>query len=78
MKRSEMIKLISNVILHDSTEFSLTAKEADVLLKAIEQAGMLPPYNENSQYYSRADADGYEWELEQSIEDRVKEVWRPG
>lgn len=43
MKRSEMVEILTRVILNDRTEFRLVQEEADLILKAIEAAGMTPP-----------------------------------
>lgn len=47
MKRSEMKELVKNKLLDlYMLDFS-TEERAEFLLKAIEEAGMLPPLNEN-------------------------------
>ena len=38
-----MIKLISKTILNETTYFHLTPEESALILKTIEDAGMLPP-----------------------------------
>lgn len=43
MKRSDMIKLITEITLDSSTSFSLNKKEATIILNKLENAGMLPP-----------------------------------
>jgi hypothetical protein len=43
MKRSEMITLISKVILNKTSYFHLTPEEADLILTEIEKLGMMPP-----------------------------------
>jgi hypothetical protein len=43
MKRSEMIEIMTRVILNSETEFRLNEEEAELMLRAIENAGMVPP-----------------------------------
>ena len=43
MKRSEMLKLMTNVVLDDLSECKLNEKEADRILKAMEAVGITPP-----------------------------------
>lgn len=43
MKRSEMIKLITELTLSIDTEFKLNALEAELLLSKLEEVGMKPP-----------------------------------
>lgn len=43
MKRSEMVKIMTRVILNSESEFRLNKEEAELLLKVMEDNGMLPP-----------------------------------
>lgn len=71
MKRSEMVnRLAAKLIL--SLPIAVTEEEstecADVLLKFVEDEGMLPPYS-SSEFYAKwvgeRDSDGgYSWEKE--------------
>lgn len=71
MKRSEMIKKMSEHLILN-LPIALTEEEstecADVLLKFVEDEGMLPPYS-SSEFYAKwvgeRDSDGgYSWEKE--------------
>lgn len=43
MKRSEMLDLMTKTIICQETGFSISLDEADILLKEMEELGMLPP-----------------------------------
>ena len=68
MKRSEAVKLIHNIIsdeLLTTEEFNLN--DCSELLKALEEAGMLPPPDYTETYYSGDEPGGYSpnfWEDE--------------
>jgi hypothetical protein len=69
MKRSEAVKLIHNIIsdeLLTTEEFNLN--DCSELLKALEEAGMLPPPDYTETYYSGDEPGGYNpnsWEDEE-------------
>ena len=69
MKRSEAVKLIHNIIsdeLLTTEEFNLN--DCSELLKALEEAGMLPPPDYTETYYSGDEPGGYHpnfWEDEE-------------
>jgi ribosomal protein L37AE/L43A len=50
MKRSEMIKIISQVKLNEETGFELSLEEAVRILTEIESYGMQPPENSDYRY----------------------------
>lgn len=75
MKRSDMIKLITEIKLDSSTSFSLNKKEATIILNKLESAGMLPPLrsaNYKDEFWDKAicaEMDGVDikvatWEME--------------
>lgn len=63
MKRSEAIKIISHYIYELNVEPEDCDKEADLILKALEKAGMLPPKDETDKqgYYGET---FHKWEEE--------------
>ena len=69
MKRSEMVKLITEVVLNEKSEFTLTKDEADLILKKIEEAGMeSPPHQEQ---FGTGYPDEYGFEM-------IDVRWAPG
>lgn len=59
MKRSEMIEILTDLVLNKDTGFKLNEKEADLILTEIQSNGILPPVNRHMGYY---------WEDEEQIE----------
>lgn len=70
MKRSEMVDIIQEHIVDcmGGTADLVHREITEEILIDIERAGMLPPFNEDNGPYTKADADGYEWEKELSKE----------
>lgn len=58
-------KIIDIVFYHSQEDLILDEEEASAILTDLEEAGMLPPFNENNtDQASKRDTDGYTWEDE--------------
>lgn len=69
MKRSEMLKLMQRTYeriyeANDYKRFYGNVLEFDVLLQAMEEAGMLPPVDRTQSPSTIAAGEAYEWEPE--------------
>jgi hypothetical protein len=74
MKRSEMLKVITDELFYGSlaarvnksntTVTELAEKDAEAVLKLIEKFGMLPPFVDQYESDTSLDLIGNRWELE--------------
>lgn len=71
MKRSRMIKLMAEEFLREGASMNTTPRSiADVMLRAAEKAGMLPPLNEPNYRHNGCKRDinsakfFFQWEKE--------------
>jgi len=85
MKRSEVIEIIQEVIQKGLKEYGASSgrfqrvNTPDEILSALEEAGMLPPFN-NEEYMKtwRDGASGHKWEKEEMSWHEYRDAYNKG